>query len=360
MIRNKCVICQNSSFNDILILPNYPIKNSVCDKINYEHQDLHYIQCTNCKCIQIKYLISPDKLYNNDTNHNKNIIGKTWTEHYIEFTNFIKNDYNINYNVLEIGSSTHKISHHLQFNTWTMIDPGLTDKPHLNNIYHHNCYVENFNDNMKYDIIITSHLIEHLLDPVIVLKKIKNLLTENGIIYFSIPIMDNHFTLFGLHFEHTYLLNIELLKYMLHQCDLQLIDFKYYKSHSIFLKIKHGFQSIVSFNNTNYDSFIDNIEIMKNRINYFNVLYPNEKFYIVGCHTKTQLYIYLGLNQNNIINILDNDPNKKNKYLYGTNLLASNFDVIKNKKCIVFVDIDQYTNEIIEQLKNDYPDVIIY
>ncbi len=39
----------------------------------------------------------------------------------------------------------------------------------------------------KYDLIILNHVIEHLIDPINVLNKLKNLLTDEGILYLGLP-----------------------------------------------------------------------------------------------------------------------------------------------------------------------------
>ena len=83
--------------------------------------------------------------------------------------------------------------------------------------------------------------------------------------------------------------------------------------------------------------------------------------YIFGCHTNTQIMIYLKLNIDNITIILDNDTSKHNKYFYGTNLLCKSPNIlnnIDNPKVICY--IGNYTEEVKEQLKTINENIEFY
>ncbi|MCD4744890.1 MAG: class I SAM-dependent methyltransferase [Bacteroidales bacterium] len=43
------------------------------------------------------------------------------------------------------------------------------------------------NNNLKFDLIIMRHVLEHFLDPLAVLKKIQNCLSDDGILYLAVP-----------------------------------------------------------------------------------------------------------------------------------------------------------------------------
>ena len=70
--------------------------------------------------------------------------------------------------------------------------------------------------------------------------------------------------------------------------------------------------------------------------------------------------IVFGLKTDKIINILDNDPEKENKKVYGTNFIVKNPNIIKNKLNVaVIVKAASYQKEIEEQLYNLNGKVII-
>jgi 2-polyprenyl-3-methyl-5-hydroxy-6-metoxy-1,4-benzoquinol methylase len=50
--------------------------------------------------------------------------------------------------------------------------------------------IEQIKSNEKFDLIILSHVLEHLLNPSVFLKKIKNILSDNGILYIEVPSLE--------------------------------------------------------------------------------------------------------------------------------------------------------------------------
>jgi 2-polyprenyl-3-methyl-5-hydroxy-6-metoxy-1,4-benzoquinol methylase len=46
----------------------------------------------------------------------------------------------------------------------------------------------------KFDLIIMRHVLEHFLDPIAVLKKVQNLLSEKGVLYLAVPNNNNPYT----------------------------------------------------------------------------------------------------------------------------------------------------------------------
>ena len=82
-IRNKCCICDNK-LDNIIAFEKYPISFSITNNNKYTFEDLIFTECIKCKTIQIKKLIDLKILY--DKPHNNNIIGKTWIEHFQDFS----------------------------------------------------------------------------------------------------------------------------------------------------------------------------------------------------------------------------------------------------------------------------------
>lgn len=75
----------------------------------------------------------------------------------------------------------------------------------------------------------------------------------------------------------------------------------------------------------------------------------------------SQYLLAFGLEQSKIHGILDNSNLKIGKRLYGTNLTVFHPNIIKDEKEVaVILKVGSYRNEIIEQLKEINPNVIIY
>ena len=67
----------------------------------------------------------------------------------------------------------------------------------------------------------------------------------------------------------------------------------------------------------------------------------------------------MGINENQIINILDNDFNKQEKRMYGTNITVKSPQILKNiDNPIIVLRTGIYNKEIIEEILNINPSVI--
>jgi hypothetical protein len=91
-----------------------------------------------------------------------------------------------------------------------------------------------------------------------------------------------------------------------------------------------------------------------------NQIIDNENVFIFGGHVTTQYLLCLGVGSNKIINVLDNNPDKHDKRLYGTNLYVKNPDIIKEyKNPIVILKNSAFDNEIKTQLLLINPNVTV-
>ena len=369
MLRNKCCFC-NGDFTDIITLKNYPISFSMSTDNNYIYNDLIFLECNNCKTIQIKELIELELLYNKP--HNNNIVGETWNGHFKEFSSMINKLKNIDDTVLEIGSATNKIEQYIDnYFKWILMDPNSVSYPNKNVENINEFFTEKSQFKFKIDTIIHSHLLEHLYEPQKTLFNMSQILDDQGSIFISVPNLHSYSfdTLFlGMHFEHTYFLNESNIIYLFNNCNLEIVHKQYYKSHSIFYQLKKiktpkfiSLDFLKEFNLGYKNLLIRKIEEMKELIHNINYLIKNNTHvYIFGCHSNTQSMLYFGLNIKNIKFILDNDTEKWNKKLYGYQLICKNPEIIKEiNEPFVICNVGVYTNEIKKQLLSLNKTVVI-
>jgi len=76
----------------------------------------------------------------------------------------------------------------------------------------------------KYDVIILSHVVEHLPDVLTSVNQIASHLNNNGIMYISLPDMDN-FSMAELQNAHVYYFSCRTFIHYMHQCGLKLVKF---------------------------------------------------------------------------------------------------------------------------------------
>jgi len=368
MERILCGIC-NNKIKNIFCLENMPIKLSCCEN-NYEfkYNNLSFSQCLECKTIQLDKLILLEELYSNS--HNYSSIGKVWENYFNLFCNSIK-DIIINKNILEIGDPSGKIANKsLEYKKWYIIEPNKNKDILFNDNIE---FIEGFFDNnfytsIKIDIIIHSHLFEHIYEPNLFLKKCYEILEENGEMFFGVPNMEyiglkEISPFLGIFFEHTIFLNKENIIWLLEYNGFNIINVIDYENHSILFHVKKSNkkkENDISIYNYN-DLFFSTLDNYYNFINRCNNIIENTNLniYVFGASYNTQFLFTLGLKQEKISGILDNSKEKESKYLYGYNLIIYNPKIIIDNECIIILKNGYYCNEIKEQLLQINKDIVI-
>ena len=347
--KNKNLVCPISGtkkFYKLFSIKKFPIYMGVVNKNSKtEFQNLNFNINKITGTVQIHPRVSLKKLY--FKSHGSGTIGKIWEDHHHEFYKFIKKK--INKNILEIGGGHNSISKALS-KVKKNLDINLTSfDPNgkiLKNINHK--IIRDFfrpesikkNDiKNKFDLIIHSHLIEHIYSPIKFLKDVNRLLDNEGFHIFSIPnlknMVENGYAN-AINFEHPYYLDETLLDAMLKQTGFKIIKKKFFKtSHSIFYltkKEKNNYKKKkYNFLTKNKKIFIKLKKKWDKDISLLNSkIGDKQNIFIFGAHIFSQNLIFNGLNIKNIKYILDNDPKKNNKYCYGTNLTVKSPKILKN------------------------------
>lgn len=367
--RYNCIICKNK-LNNIYEFPNFPICMFSTELPTFINKNLIFSCCENCNEIQLKILINPIILYSNS--HNTEILGETWRNHFEQLYKFISRNINISLNnidFLEIGDPIGKLVKYFidDCKSYTIIDPNAKDNNSSNKIKIISDFIENVD--VKANVILHSHFFEHLYNPMKFLEKMFNMLNYGDCMIFSIPDMEfqkenDLLPFLGMHFEHTYYINVKILEYMLNKKSFKITD-KYNFisngiSHSVFIscvKEKNITMSeLFKLDKSIIPDLEKTIEKYKLKINEWN---KYDNFYVFGSIHSTQYLIFLGLNTDKIICILDNSKEKENKYLYGTNLIVRNPQIMKNDNNPIVICCLVYKPEIEKQLMEINGNVVV-
>jgi SAM-dependent methyltransferase len=355
--RNICCIC-NKYLKNIYCLENMPIKLSCLDKPNNTSGNLSFSQCVTCKTIQLDSLISLNELYSES--HNYTSVGKVWDGYFNLFCEKI-NSIVVDKNILEIGDPSGKIANRINsYNKWYIIEPNKNKTINFkSNIeFIEGFFDEKFSTDKQIDMIVHSHLFEHIYEPNIFLYKCYDILKENGQMFFGIPnieyIADKELSPFlGIFFEHTFFLNKSNIKYLLEINGFEIIEIIDYQKHSILYHVKKSnIQKQDLVIKDYYHSFFNTLNNYKIFINKCNeaILCSDKPVYLFGASYNTQFLLALGLNRNRISGIIDNCKEKEYKYLYGFDLQIFSTQIIKNQECIIILKNGYYVNEITEQI----------
>ena len=195
--KNKNLVCPISgtkNFYKLFSIKKFPIYMGVVNKnFKTEFQNLNFNINKITGTVQIYPRVSLKKLY--FKSHGSGTIGKVWEDHHNQFYQFIKKK--INKDILEIGGGHNsiskalsKINKNLDINL-TSFDPNGKILKNINHKIIRDFFspesIKKNNIENKFDLIIHSHLIEHIYSPIKFLKDVNKLLDDEGFHIFSIP-----------------------------------------------------------------------------------------------------------------------------------------------------------------------------
>ena len=283
--------------------------------------------------------VDPKEIYLEQ--HNSSI-GETWKEHNNQFAHYVFQ--NETENVIDVGGGSGNIyKSYTQYNDkvkWKIIDlnPTLEDsKVELIRGFFDPKYIS------KGDTVITSHFLEHLTD----LKGfLTNLRTRNPKQHiFTLPnfkqYAQNNYTA-TLMFEHPYYLTEDYLHYILATTGWKIEEKKYYRDHSIFFRTTPITPQELDSRFDYSKDIITFLQYMQNRTNEAK---DAGKFYVFGAHFTYYYLINMGIDISQIIAVVDNDPKKQGKRMYGTTTKTISPEEIEEGGSI-FLEMGPYNKEI--------------
>jgi hypothetical protein len=362
MIRNKCVICENSKFNDVFDIIGTIDTVSTISFFQNEIEKLNFIGCLSCGCIQLQNLFDIEKIYAQPM---QCVTGPCLNEHYKLFCDFIVKNKSIdNFNFFEIGGSYGRLAN-LIINFYSknnikvdykILEFNIDNYPSLKNIEYisGNCETFNFNN---VETLIMSHVFEHLYEPRLFLKKISEYRIKE--VFISIPDMES-LTRLGdinnLNIFHTFYIDTNFITYLFRQYNYELKNIYNYENNSIFYYFIKNENIISNIPNM----LINNINLIDNQTKFYYEIKNRINNIIIGSPfflCPSGLYgrfVYYYLNENvkkNVLGFLDSDIMKIDKRLCGTTCLTYKKDKITDyEKPIVLIVSKKHNKELINEL----------
>jgi len=251
---------------------------------------------------------------------------------------------------------------------WTVIEPIGAADYHPDILKINQIFDGSTNLGRQYDAVFHSHLFEHLYEPLETLKNIFDHLAESGVMCFSVPNMESMLKsgiVSSINFEHTIYLPESLIEELLKSSGFSILKKKYFKEdHSIF----YSCQKINTKRNFSYDQYAENkarvigfFKLKDHEISDLNSILNNldDNVWVFGAHIFSQYLLSNGLDTKPIVGILDNDPQKQGKRLYGTSMNVLSPKVTQDTSGFVILRAGAYDDEIKQQLKNLNKDTVI-
>lgn len=339
------------------------------NKKNYNFKNINWWINKESGNVQIHPKVSLDKLYSKS--HGSGTVGKTWRDHHELFFKLV-NKY-LKGNICEIGggqnSILNKIKDFSKIKNFYCFDRNLKLKKENKKIKKITKFFDkDYFKRKKFfsvDLLIHSHTFEHLYDPNQFLNDVKSILSKNGRHIFTMPNMRPMIKkgyANAMNFEHPFYYDEKLVDSLLHKNNFKIIK-------KIFFKEDHSIMYVTKINSSltmkdktkvnNYLEYKKNLKLFQGmfkfwkkditKINKLTRKYNN--VFLFGAHVFSQLMIFNGLNKKKITGVLDNDKQKINKFLYGTNFKIYSPNLLKNitQPCII-LRAGSYNKEIKKQL----------
>lgn len=157
--------------------------------------------CKNCGFVYADN-IPPQNDFNNyyevmskyEFSHKDGVVSNNYIDHYTKIVNFIIpyiNDKNVK--ILDIGCSTGGLLSIFKLNGYSNLlglDPSPSCVKTTKELYNIEATVNNisnFNTNEKFDLVILSDVLEHLVDFSNSMQKIRSLLKDQGLLFIKVP-----------------------------------------------------------------------------------------------------------------------------------------------------------------------------
>ena len=327
----NCPICDSQNIKEISKFSTFPfIENS-----------FHLFKYSLDLCLECNFLFNKEPLNqksldwvykhisfsdrSDNENHLKNIDKQI---------SFIKTNtyFNIeNRELLEIGGGFSYFSQKMISEKWnvTEIEPSknlINNSNEIDGYQSRNCTIEDFETSQKYDLICLRHVLEHLLEPKIILKKLKKILNNNGKIFIEVPNFEfskpiGIETFFN--FLHLYHFTANSICNILNQCGFKILELQENTGYSALRLIATPCEENLKGveKESNIKGLLDRYYNIESKISneieskLKNIINQNDKIFVwgAGFHTEELLKILVKMTDVNNIFLVDSNQDKWGK-----------------------------------------------
>ena len=371
------LLTNENTMEDLFTIKDFPVSLScVNPDLNHNKKlDMKFQICNKTGIIQIRDAPCLDDIY--IESHNTSY-GKVWHDLFEIFSNKVNdlvNKFKL-FNILEVGGGAlllaSMILKNKEIKNYTSFEKNIVFS-HTNDervIIKDKYFLNDTIVDEKFDLYIHSHVLEHVWNPVEFLESISRNISVGSYHCFIVPNLKETFSnkyTNALDFEHNFFIIEEYIDVILNNNNFDILEKQYYLDHSIiYITKKIGknieiqeYPNLYKVNReiaVNFKNYYDN-EIV--RLNNIVDNFDGELYLFGGTGFSIYLIVF-GLITEKIICILDNDPKKEDKKVYGTNFIVKNPEIIKNiDNVAVILKAATYQNEIETQLRELNPNVKI-
>ena len=356
--RKVDVVTGSANMEDMHSMADFPVFMGCVDHSKSEDlvAELTWQINRDSGFIQLKKLIPLNILY--QAQH-AGAVGEIWMEHHRRFSQFLHKQNPSS--VLEIGGAHGILSKEYQIfgkTPWTILEPNPSPTDGCDARFIKGFFDDKFKFDEPIDTVVHSHVFEHIYEPDQFMHHLSEFMESGKHLVFSLPnmqvMLERKYTN-CINFEHTVFLTEPYVEYLLAKHGFKLQAKEYFMAdHSIFyaavrdtsknpLALPHG---LFEKNKKLYTDYVSYHEKLIQELN-LKMRDTTQPVYLFGAHVFAQYLIAFGLDTSRIVSLLDNDPKKQGKRLYGTNLMVQSPSVLREvKNPIVILKAGVYNEEI--------------
>jgi hypothetical protein len=371
--RTHCVISGNDDLEPLFSFPDFPVFMGCLDQPESSDlkQDMNWLISVGSGLIQLKSPLPLDILY--PESHGAGAVGSLWEKHHQAFAQFLSKVQPSS--VLEIGGA-HGIlaKEYQQFGKtqWTILEPNPSPVEGCNARFIKGFFDDRFTFIEPFDTVVHSHVFEHIYEPNEFMRHLSGFIDSGKHLIFSLPnmqiMLERKYTN-CINFEHTVFLTEPYVEYLLAKHGFRLLKKEYFlDDHSIFYAtVRDSSVKPVALPDVLYEKnkqlYLEYVAYHKKLIKDLNsrMANTNQPIYLFGAHVFAQYLIAFGLDTTNIVSLLDNDPKKQGKRLYGTNLNVQSPNALRDvKNPIVILKAGVYNQEIMNDILGNINMAVVF
>jgi hypothetical protein len=362
--RPSCVLTGQCDLEVVTMFADFPVHMGCTDQDAADdlRVDMCWKQSAGSGGLQLDPVVPLEVVYQGA--HNA-AIGATWQTHHREFAAFLAEASPTC--VTELGGAdgflAHTVLDAIPTVTWTIIDPNPTAPPHPRLEIHVGLFEPGSELPDGTDVVVHSHFLEHVYEPRRLLESITECVSPGTRTVFSVPSMleqlGNGYAN-ALNFEHTVFLRHEYVVWLLEVCGFEVLRTEFFRDHSVFVDARvtgrPGDAELPDFRTQNRGlllAFADGMREDARALAARADRFPGE-VYVFGAHVFAQYLFAAGLPEERVMCLLDNNPAKQGKRLYGTGLEVAAPDCLAGvANASVILRAAHYNDEIRRQILDE-------
>jgi len=362
--RKQCAVCNTELDAPVIKFPGFPIteayvKQKVTEKVGFIDQGFHI--CGHCGHGQLSNVVDPAFLYSDwySTRTSNSLSAVPAVDVFLKFVDTVLKGAMVK-SIVEIGCNDLFMLKKLRDRADKLygIDPMLRGKENqlrdekieVIGDFFENLDIRKVGDTL--DVVLSSHTLEHVEEPKMLLKKLLDSATAHTRFFFQFPglgtlVQNSRFD--QIHHQHLHYFSLKSFMHLLHEVGAELIDFQVNQEHwgalMVAFKKKDGrnknastafSESMRQYTNEEvtqqYALFKDCMATAKRRLENVN----GEKVYGFGAALMLPVLDYHLGGLEKIECIIDDDKDKEGLYYINVPLQVKSLDAVSDINNAVF------------------------